>query len=398
MAQILDESPFAYDELFFSRTDLKGTIQAGNNVFQRVSEFTWDELLGRPHNVIRHPEMPRAVFYVLWKFLKAGKPIGAFVKNKAKSGRHYWVYALALPVNSGYLSVRLKPGGDFFTKISAEYENLKKLEVSKNLSPEQSSEILLHRLNEIGFKDYESFMTEALIDQLNYRSKKMDKPPSTLSVDLARLMSGSLQTIEFSKKILSAFKTNKFVPLNLEVYASRLGEEGKRISVVANQYQKMAQEINAQIEKFGTMSIQVLEQVNLGRFLLGSSDLLDEIKNYLVNEPEHLDKEGFEIFDQLIADYLGESLKAVQEIVKVIKDFSLICEDLQTLGSGLELVRITGKIESANLQQSSEVTEMLNSLRGFQTILGSSLKDIVARNSLMKTQSSDLLVAIRKRT
>ena len=61
MAQILDESPFAYDELFFSRTDLKGTIQAGNNVFQRVSEFTWDELLGRPHNVIRHPEMPRAV-------------------------------------------------------------------------------------------------------------------------------------------------------------------------------------------------------------------------------------------------------------------------------------------------------------------------------------------------
>ncbi len=88
------EVPFDFDELFFSRTDKRGKIRSGNSVFHRISRFEWDELLGKPHNVIRHPDMPRGVFWLMWERIRRGLPTSAYVKNRAKDGRHYWVYAI----------------------------------------------------------------------------------------------------------------------------------------------------------------------------------------------------------------------------------------------------------------------------------------------------------------
>jgi aerotaxis receptor len=59
------ESHFEIDELFFSRTDTRGIILSGNGVFQRVSKFSWNELINKPHKIIRHPDMPKAVFFLL---------------------------------------------------------------------------------------------------------------------------------------------------------------------------------------------------------------------------------------------------------------------------------------------------------------------------------------------
>src|SRR4051812_39423368 len=87
------EQPFEVDELFFSATDRKGIITSGNSVFVRVSGYGRDELVGRAHNLVRHPDMPRAVFQVLWDYLEAGRPIAAYVKNLAKNGNPYWVVA-----------------------------------------------------------------------------------------------------------------------------------------------------------------------------------------------------------------------------------------------------------------------------------------------------------------
>ena len=104
-------SPFAIDELFFSRTDQKGIIRSGNDVFVRVSRWDEADLVGAPHNVIRHPDMPRAVFRLLWDTLGAGQPIAAYVKNMARDGAYYWVMAAVVPWGDGYLSVRMKPTG-----------------------------------------------------------------------------------------------------------------------------------------------------------------------------------------------------------------------------------------------------------------------------------------------
>ncbi|GAB2894367.1 hypothetical protein GCM10027046_24230 [Uliginosibacterium flavum] len=102
------------DTLIVSRTDLKGIILSVNRDFLRYSGFTEQELIGKPHNMVRHPDMPPAAFEDMWNTLKAGKPWVGMVKNRHKSGDHYWVEANATPVMeggqvTGYLSMRVKP-------------------------------------------------------------------------------------------------------------------------------------------------------------------------------------------------------------------------------------------------------------------------------------------------
>ena len=95
------ERAFGPHELFFSTTDRKGIIRSGNQVFVRVSGHPLETLLGAPHNIIRHPDMPRAVFQLLWSYLDQGKPFAGFVKNMAADGCYYWVMALVVPIDGG---------------------------------------------------------------------------------------------------------------------------------------------------------------------------------------------------------------------------------------------------------------------------------------------------------
>ena len=113
------------DELV-SSTDTKGTIQFCNDTFQEISGFTRDELIGQPHNMIRHPEMPEAVFGVMWGALKSGRPWMGIVKNRCKSGDHYWVDAYVTPLKDrgqvqGYESVRVHPDAERVARAEASY-------------------------------------------------------------------------------------------------------------------------------------------------------------------------------------------------------------------------------------------------------------------------------------
>ncbi len=75
-----------------SETDEKGKITYANDYFQEVSGYTEDELIGKPHSIVRHPDMPKVVFKLLWQTIGAGKNINAVVKNLAKDGRYYWIF------------------------------------------------------------------------------------------------------------------------------------------------------------------------------------------------------------------------------------------------------------------------------------------------------------------
>ncbi|SCA56125.1 Chemotaxis sensory transducer [Candidatus Terasakiella magnetica] len=110
-----NEISFPENELIVSKTDLKGKITYANDVFLSVSGYEEKELIGTPHNILRHPEMPHVVFKLLWDTLKAGKEIFAYVINRAKNGDHYWVLAHVTPwINEngdtkGYHSSRRVP-------------------------------------------------------------------------------------------------------------------------------------------------------------------------------------------------------------------------------------------------------------------------------------------------
>ena len=101
-------------EFIVSRADARGLITYVNPYFLEISGFSESELIGAPHNIIRHPDMPAEAFKDLWDTLQAGKPWTGYVKNRCKNGDHYWVLANATPIwengqLAGYLSVRGKP-------------------------------------------------------------------------------------------------------------------------------------------------------------------------------------------------------------------------------------------------------------------------------------------------
>lgn len=108
------EYPFPAGRTLVSTTDLKGRILHANAVFVEVSGYGLDELLGQPHNILRHPDMPAEAFRDLWATIQAGRPWSGVVKNRRKDGDHYWVMAHVTPLLDGgrptaYLSVRSQP-------------------------------------------------------------------------------------------------------------------------------------------------------------------------------------------------------------------------------------------------------------------------------------------------
>lgn len=91
------ERVFGDEEVIVTKTDLKGHITYANRVFLGISELPLGETIGAPHSLIRHPDMPRCVFKLLWERIESGKEIFAYVINRALSGDHYWVFAHATP-------------------------------------------------------------------------------------------------------------------------------------------------------------------------------------------------------------------------------------------------------------------------------------------------------------
>jgi aerotaxis receptor len=105
---------YSGDELLVSSTNTKGEITHCNPAFVRVSGYSYDELIGQPHNLIRHPDMPAEAYKDMWRTIGRGEPWTGLVKNRRKNGDHYWVRANAVPVvrggrQVGYMSVRTKP-------------------------------------------------------------------------------------------------------------------------------------------------------------------------------------------------------------------------------------------------------------------------------------------------
>lgn len=162
---INQEIPLSDKDIIISRTDLKGKITYASADFARISEYDPSELIGQPHNILRHPDVPAPVFQDMWDTLKSGIPWAGVVKNRARSGRHYWVHAIVAPLirggrTVGYVSVRRKPAAaevsaaeELFKKGKANPGALKKAIQSgrKNLSAGRRRNVILALLFSAAF-------------------------------------------------------------------------------------------------------------------------------------------------------------------------------------------------------------------------------------------------------
>ncbi len=167
---------FRADEMFFSTTDARGVITAGNDVFARVSGYDAGTLVGRAHNIIRHPDMPRAAFRLVWAYLKQSRRTAAMVKNLARDGCFYWVVALFAPVPGGFVSIRFKPTSPLVDEIAEIYaamraEEERQLErgATEEVAMDAAAALLGEGVRARGFADYDAFMRAMLCDELKSR-------------------------------------------------------------------------------------------------------------------------------------------------------------------------------------------------------------------------------------
>ncbi len=157
---------FEPEEIIVSKTDVNGRLTYVNDVFLRVSDYTEKELIGQPHSLIRHPDMPRAVFRLLWETIQQGREIFAYVVNLTKHGDHYWVFAHVTPTFGmrgeivGYHSNRRVPDGQALAAIQPLYRDMLRLErehASKNDQIDASTRRLTAFLAEQN-RSYEELM------------------------------------------------------------------------------------------------------------------------------------------------------------------------------------------------------------------------------------------------
>jgi PAS domain S-box-containing protein len=161
-----NEKVLGEDDFIVSKTDLKGVITYGNRIFIEVSGYSELELLDAPHSILRHPDMPRVVFKLLWDTIQAKREICAYVKNLAKDGSFYWVFANITPSLDahgnliGYYSVRRKPRPEAIQAISPLYRTL--LEAERKAGDGQAgmkaSAAILHQALEQKGVSYAEFV------------------------------------------------------------------------------------------------------------------------------------------------------------------------------------------------------------------------------------------------
>ncbi|MBW6505159.1 MAG: PAS domain-containing protein [Rhodobacteraceae bacterium] len=352
------EAPFGVEEIFYSRTDRRGVVQAGNAVFQRVCGHEWARLIGAPHRIIRHPDTPRAVFWVLWQALKANRPIGAYVKNLAQDGRHYWVFSVVLPLADGYLSVRIKPTSALFAAIKPEYEALAAREKAEALTPEASAAALSARLPELGFADYPAFMARALGDEIAARDAALGRAGDPQALALAGIGGLLEQAMAEQKELSATFESLQSIPTNMRIVASRLEPAGGPISAISDNYKIASHEILLRLRALagqrGNLGDTMAETVGQGLFLLGCARVQAECVRQFQNEPQgaaptdHAAEMAH--LRALELECAAQARTGLAEAATAAAGLAHASRGIRRLMLGLDSIRVMGRVENGRLR------------------------------------------------
>lgn len=429
------ESPFGIEELFFSVTDGKGVISAFNDVFVRVSEYAEDELHGKPHNIIRHPDVPRAVFRLLWEFLFAGRSIAAYVKNRSRTGKYYWVLAFVCPVPAGYLSIRLKPSSELHGQVSSLYAAMLKAEHEKAASGggsrevmDCSTEVLTSALQSLGFKDYEAFMWHALITEMQSRQGQLEAAAQrrghaaersevhgasssmlARSIDADAALTSMFKQIGVLNESIEAFRKVRAsvsslsrnvhrLALNASLQATGLGEQGRAVSTLANFLGSGSRELLGHVDRLTADAEEMMPRVLRLMFDIAIAKLqIEMVADFLAEsrssaaddshgagqEHEHGAEEGYggdERISILLEAFSTNSRGLTDALHDVRARFGDICrsvEQVMRCSKQLSFIHVTGRVEAGRLPPHCTFGQILESVSGHLVSADAQLRSFI---------------------
>lgn len=393
------ERTFEHNELIYSRSDERGIVQSGNGVFQRMCGYPWPDLIGAPHRILRHPDMPKAFFYLLWAALKQGDPVVGYVKNKAIDGSAYWVLATLMPCDGGYFSVRLRPSSPLFAKVKDIYARHLKQEQSEGLSPEASAKVLLGRLVEMGFGSHEAFAAHALSEEIHARNLligRRDERTITASTKLIQLLE---ETLAEQSRLIARFSDLLILPVNMRLAAARLEPQGGPISQISVNYKLASEEISRRLASFVSgkqnLCAQMAHAVRRSLMLSGCARLQDEL---------------VETYDRKTGDYPGVERRKELEKLETVRDQSRslaraaldeaageatvlreASNDLRRMILGLDTIRILARVESRKSVESQDaLNATIDKIDTVQGSISDSLKVLIDRTAAIDSSLAEL--------
>lgn len=369
-------------DLVLSRTDMAGAILSGNSTFRQLTGYDWSELINAPHKLIRHPDMPQALFHMMWNNLRKNRPFGAYVKNRTKSGRHYWLFAVFSPIKNGYLSIRLKPSTEFFDHIRDAYAAIRAAE-RDGAGIDQGIAMMDEAVKAHDFRDYDAFMGYVLGAEIAGRCKILG---STVEPGIAEFEEMGKLVVALSgevRQVKEMFDSISSSPKNLNILGSRLSTGREAIQVVAQNYELLSTELLTSILALAERLEALLDTTFQGRMGYCAAQLSGEAIDRFATEEPHLGTDGHKAELALLkAALLGfnqASVDGCDRIAQEVKHFVTLTARLRQMLSGLAVTRVVCRIEAAGVNEdTSSIDEISARLSQFQDELGLSLDRIGA--------------------
>ncbi|TQS71454.1 PAS domain-containing protein [Rhodobacteraceae bacterium] len=392
------ETPFGFEELFYSRTDKRGMIEAGNAVFQRVSGYEWQKLLGAPHNLVRHRDMPKGVFYLMWNAIQKGFPIAAYVRNRCENGEFYWVLAVILPIENGYLSVRLKPSTETFDRMKSLYAELSDQEKSFGLSAENSAKLLQAEAIKQGFSSYSSFIAFALCEELKARDTKLKRGADRRTKMLAEINLALEKATDEQVRLLRSFEALQSVPNNMRIVASRLEPAGGPVSAISENYKASSQVISQRLASFvgGEDNICDMLSREVARvlFLIGCNRILVEMDFQKEGLPSDVgidwEKEQI-LLKEIEQKCSAQAREAMTVAIGYAADINRSSAEIRRQMLGLDTIRVLGRVECGRMRDVGGLSTTIDQLDSFHADIKQRLEAIMELSEVIENAMSSYM-------
>ena len=363
------EVEFADDIQLVSTTDLKGDITYANPAFCQVAGYRLEEMLGQHHNLVRHPDMPKATFADLWAHLQAGKPWRGMVKNRCKDGRYYWVDAYVTPIYEdgkmvGYQSVRCRPAAEHKARASKMYKTLKARETGSAihmglrqltpammtiplllvsvisalwlLSPLQALWVIIPLLAAIWFNRHPLFLTPRFLQQLEQDYDSISR----------LIFSGDAphSIADFHIKLGQA---------KIRTVLGRVDDTTASLNAMANDLRGSAslasQDISSQdtqIQQIATAVTQMAsaaEEIN--RNIQDSNSQIEEARSHCITTSTQLSEAGEEM--SALATQAEQAFQSAVELASESERIGTIMSEIRGIADQTNLLALNASIEAA---------------------------------------------------
>ncbi len=413
MAELLDQTkstladvPFETSQLFYSRTDKRGIIKAGNSVFQAISGFDWAQLLDAPHRIVRNYDTPRAIFRVMWALIEANSVAVAYVRNKTAEGRGYWVLAMVLPTADGYLSIRIKPTSPLFALIKEIYRGLSAAEQGEALTVEDSEVRLLDELGALGYPSYEAFHKSALLDEFRARSSAVSQKLKGYFADIDRIKKG-LQAIKSSQvELMAGVESLRDLPTNMRIVASRLEPSGGPLSAMSDIYNSTSSVLFQEITDFAlgqtSISKRMDEAFENACFFKVVTLLVEETMAASAQDDllEHGVDQGIEVsfLGGVLAQYAAIERDSLQIAERLAQDLNRAAYDLRRSMLGLDTIRVMGLVESGRLgSEGSRIGATMEQIGDCHSVIIALLQSIKDNAAIVNAGVAGMRMHFQKR-